>query len=470
MIDQRLTHKKIITLASILGGAVLTANMIVSESRVALIPFIALLLWGWIIFSKKYRAEALIIIVCFSESLFFITDLGLRQRLISDISIGLMLLTIVSNFKNIWFEISKNRSPYTTGILLFFCSILIAQYFGAHLQFGQPMSVGVIVVRKYFLLCSYFFLLALGATKEDCFRFFKYLAWAGALLAILSIIEVMVGGGVVFPHYNLVGQERAGLLRVHVGTFLIVFSAIYSYIKYQTLSKTGFQGLIYLTILIICLYTLIFIVLTRAVFLGLLIVFMCWIPFRFNQIKLIMLSVLVSLMIWATISGYTEQVLSSSFLNKLTQETSYELHANKGNISIRKKGAAYYYKLMSENSPVTGVGFFSDTKFPNNPITRAASLYQYYIVDTNGISTLIHFGIIGSAVLIFFIFKSFKDVIYIIKSKKNHREFNYEVLYFILIYILCTPTLNNLLVEKQLIYSGAFFYMLSLNKQTLKES
>ncbi len=57
---------------------------------------------------------------------------------------------------------------------------------------------------------------------------------------------------------------------------------------------------------------------------------------------------------------------------------------------------------MWQQAPLTGVGLFSDLSYPNNPITKAADLFHYYIIDNNGIATLIYFGLQGLLTTYFF--------------------------------------------------------------------
>lgn len=131
--------------------------------------------------------------------------------------------------------------------------------------------------KKTSSFCSYLFMVAVGASRKECFLFLKYLALLGAVVAILSIVEVVLGGGIIFSNYYAIGQERAGRLRIHVGTFLVLFSIVYSFIKYQHLpNKFEQQHLIYLIVLFLGLYTIGFIVMTRADMIGLFFIFILW--------------------------------------------------------------------------------------------------------------------------------------------------------------------------------------------------
>lgn len=458
-----LSKKNLIVILFIIIGAVWTGGLIATESRILWAPFLILFSWGWVRFATKYQAEALIIVVIFSESLFFIVDIGIKERFLSDIAVALMFIPIGTNTIKVIKNIITERTPYMVGILLFFVSILISQYSGAHLKFGQPIQASLIVVRQHLLFCSFFFLIAVGATKKDCFRFFKYLAWMGALISLLSVIEVILGGGIIFSQYYSIGEERAGLLRIHIGTFLIVFSIIYSFITFENSTKSKLQRSTYLFFLCLGLFTILFIVLTRAIFVGLLIGLLLWLPFKFNKNRLIFLCIVVSFFIIVIISGISERIIKKTFLNEMITQTSHELGSHKGNISIREKGAKFYLSLMLKNSPLTGVGIFSSTSYPNNPITKAAETFHYYIVDTMGISTIVNFGFQGLLLLVFFISKSLKDTIQSIKNAAPNNKSNYEVLFFVFIYILSTPTLNSIITENMLVYSGVFFYLLSVS-------
>ncbi|MFH2124853.1 MAG: O-antigen ligase family protein [Pseudomonadota bacterium] len=447
----------------VITGALITANATVTGNKIFFAPLLLLGLWGWIRFATRYPAAALIIVIFFAENCFDIFSLGLNKRFLSDIGIALMLPLIVLHFRRGWNHITQDRSPYAVAILIFFCAIVISLYFGSHLTFGQPMAIGLTVARKHLLFLSYFFMVAVGANREECYRFMKYLAWLGAVIAFLSIIEAFLGGGVIFSNYYAVGQERAGMLRIHVGTFLVVFSVIYSFIQWQHSPNTSQQRFGYLLLLGMGLTTLVFVVMTRAVYLGLMVIFALWMVRKITNRKIMFLCTAVSLLAILFISGLGDFILSETFIGEIAKETSAELGADKGNISIRQKGAQYYMDLMLDNAPLTGVGIFSFTNFPNNPVTQAAEHYHYYIVDTNGITTLVYFGLQGALLLAFFSIKSLKDTFDGVRYSEGINKYHLEILFFVFIYTLATPTLNNIIVERMLIYSGVFFYLLSIS-------
>ncbi len=462
-----LTQDNIIHWLLVLTMAFATANAVVSGGKIFFIPVLLLCFWLWIRFATKHPAAALIIVVFFAEQCFDITTFGIRQRLLSDIGIALMLPLIALNFQRVWQHVTVRRSPYAIGILLFFGAIIISLYFGSHLKFGQPMAVGLTVARKYLLFCSYFFLVAVGATSEDCFRFMKYLAWLGGVIAFLSIVDVALGGGIVFPYYHAIGQERAGQLRIHVGTFLIVFSIIYSFVKSQNLPKSSEKRIVYIILLGVGLFTIGFIVMTRAIILGLMVTFIFWLIRKVTNQKIMLVCAIVSIVAIIFLSGLGKIVFSDTFVGKIMKETSTELVSDKGNISVRKNGAKFYLDLMLQNTPLTGVGRFSNTNYPNNPVTIAGALNHYFIIDVNGIATIVFFGLLGLLLLTYFIIKSLRDTLVVIKHGQSSEKYNFEILLFIFIYTLATPTLNNIIVERMLVYSGVFFYLLSLSNDKL---
>lgn len=463
MSTQRFTKQIMLACFLIIIGAVITANAIVTDSKLFFVPLFLLGLLGWIRFASRYPAAALIIIIFLAEECFDMYTFGIRQRFLSDIAIALMTPIIVLNLRKIWNHITRVRSPYTLAILLFFTAILVSIYFGSYSTFGQPIAVGLTVSRKYLLFLSYFFLVAVDANREECYRFLKYLAWLGAAIAVLSIVEVALGGGVIFSQYYAVGQERAGLLRIHIGTFLIVYSIIYSFIRLQYLHKGNKQRLTYQLLIGLGLFTLGFIVMTRAVIIGLAITLILWITRKITSPRIIFVCATISIVALIILSGIGNTILSETFVGEIINQTTTELGSDKGNISIRQKGAEYYLNLMLDNALLTGVGIFSDTNYPNNPVTQGATLYHYYLIDNNGITTVIHFGLQGLIVLVFFIIKSLHDSNTAMRHVPITEKHNYEILFFLFIYTLLTPTLNNILVERMLIYSGVFFYLLSLS-------
>ncbi|MDH5523369.1 MAG: hypothetical protein OEY01_05185 [Desulfobulbaceae bacterium] len=461
MLERITRNDKILHWTMVGLGALITANYTLTGNIILLAPFLLLGLWWWTRFAVKHPAAALVVVIFFAEHCFDMFTFGLRQRFLSDLAILLMLLLIALNLRKVWHHLSIQRTPYPLSILLFFFALLISLYWGSHLTFGQPMGIGLTVARKHLLFLSYFFLAATGATREDCFLFLKYLAWLGAGIAFLSLVEVLLGGGVIFSHYYAVGQERAGLLRIHVGTFLVVFSLIYSLVKLQYTPSGTRQRLFYTILIGINLFTLIFVVITRAVILGLLVTLLLWLIRKISNKKIIFICSTVSLFATIILTGLGETMVSETFIGEILGQTTTEMSSDTGNISIRKKGAQFYLKLIQDTAPLTGIGIFSFTNYPNNPVTMAADRFSYYLVDTNGITTLVYFGLQGLLLLIFFVYKSLKDANRLMKNNEDPLKYNYEILFYVFIYILVTPTLGNIIVERMLIYSGMFFYLLS---------
>ena len=170
------------------------------------------------------------------------------------------------------------------------------------------------------------------------------------------------------------------------------------------------------------------------------------------------------------LSGLGGPILSETFVGKIIEATSNEFNSNKGDISIREQGAQYFLNLMLQNSPLVGIGVFSSTNYPDNPETRAENLYYYNIIDINAIATIVYFGLQGVLLLAFFVIKSLKDSVSAMNYGEIDKKYNFKVLFFVFIYTLATPSLNNIIVERMLIYSGVFFYLLTLyDKQYLFE-
>ena len=372
-----------------------------------------------------------------------------------------MLPLILLNLRKIWIHLTTERNAYAITIILFFCSIIISLYFGSYLKFGQPLLIGMTVARKYLLISIYFFMVAVFSHKKDCYRSMKYLAWLGGIISLLSMTDVALGGGVVFSQYHALGQERAGLIRIHVGTFLIVFSVVYSFFSYHNISKFGYTRIFYLILISTGLFTLLFIAMTRAVLLGLFITFSFWLKYKFNNRTLIFICSIISIAGILIVSGIGEKIFADTALQTMFKDTTIEMASDEGNVAIRKECFRYYFNLTVDNSPITGIGLFSNTNFPINPITLAETNYYYYVSDINGISTFVHFGIIGLLLVVYLSIKSIRDTKSSILHLFHHERYHLNIIYFIFIYILATPTLNNLLVESLAIYSGIFFYIIS---------
>ncbi len=444
-----------------------TSLAIVDGSYIFWLPFIGILIWAWTRFATKYPAEALIIVIFFAEEGFDIINLGIRQRFLSDIGIFLMLTLILVNVNRVWLHIVSRRSPYAKAIIVFLIVIFLSQYFSAMIKFGQPLDVGLIVARKYLLICSYFFLVAVDATRYTCFRLLEYLAWLGTAIAVLSIVDVTLGGGAVFTEYYAIGQERAGQLRIHVGTFLIVYSVIYSFIKYQYKQEVSIRLICFMSISL-GLYTLLFITLTRAVFLGMFLTLLFWFTYHTNSRKVAAMCFSAALFAIFALSGFYDHIIARTFLGQIFEMTQSEIFSTTGNISMRIKGALYYLNLTLEKAPLMGIGLFSNTNFPNNPVTNAIEMYRYIPIDINGLTTAIFFGLQGVFMLIFFTVKALRDCATAIHQKFSAEKYHFEIILLIIIYTIATPTLNNLLVERMLVYSGIFFYLFAVSSANMQ--
>ncbi len=440
----------------------LSSSAIVTGGLKFWFPVVLIVFWGWVRFATKYPAEAFLVVIFFAEECFDMFTFGARQRLLSDIGYALMLPLIVLNFNRVWSHLFRVRWNYGVYIILFFSVILFSLFCGSYLIFGQPMAFGLVAARKYLLFCSYFFLVAVGATREEGFRLLKYLAWLGALVSLLSIVDVALGGGVVFSHYYAVGQERAGQLRIHVGEFLTIVSAIYSLVKFQETSKGSFSRIFYAICFFLCLYNSIFIGMTRAVYGGIFITGIVWFLINKSYGKVMVFLFSVALLATVALTGVLDSVLSESFLSEIYKETVTEIDKNEGNVSIRKEGFQYFYSLWLDRAPITGVGVFSDTKFPNNPVTIASALRGYNYIDINGFTTILFFGVGGIVLLCCFLYKSLRDVVSIIRSPDFDGKYNYQVILLVFVYNLVTPTLNNMIVERMVVYTGLFLFLLHL--------
>jgi hypothetical protein len=145
-----------------------------------------------------------------------------------------------------------------------------------------------------------------------------------------------------------------------------------------------------------------------------------------------------------------------------------DINSDGNNVSIRKEAAAALYDVYRGRSPVVGVGLFSNDIFPDNPLVTLSERYHYYLVDVNGLATLVRFGLPGIILLCFFIYKSFRDSNRLMSLPQPECKFIAYIIFSLLLYILFTPTLGNIIVERMLIYTGIICYTLDLYSSRLK--
>ena len=214
---------------------------------------------------------------------------------------------------------------------------------------------------------------------------------------------------------------------------------------------------------IVCLYVLIFIVMTRAVFLGIAIAVSFWMLKNIDSKKIMIVCAVISLCCIFTLTGILDDIVNGSFIGDILGQTVNELNLNRGSISIRSQGLMYYLSMLIYSSPLTGVGLFSSTEFIYNPVTTAAVTFKYYLIDINGVSTIVMLGLNGLLFLVYFNYISIRDTYSIISNVKKYFKFNYEILLLIFIFTISTPTINNIIVERMVIYSGMFFYLIQLS-------
>jgi hypothetical protein len=373
-----------------------------------------------------------------------------------------MLPVIILNFHRVWKHGFYKPTFYIKAIVIFYILICISQFWGAFIKLGQPMEIGLIVARKYLLLFSYFFLLAVKASEEECYRFLKYLAWLGFCLSILLISDKILGGGIIFTQYSSTGQiaTRAGELRLALGDFVIVFSIIYSFLKVMNINRQNIEKAMYFLVALVGLLAVFYVILTRAVILGIFLTFFFWLTYKVNSKKIKILCVALMVVLSVSLSGFFENYFQKSFFSKILDSTKTEIVSITGNVGIRIDALKYYIDLMLNKSPVVGIGTFSDTRYPNNPVSIAAETYSYRPIDINGFSTTIYFGLFGTLILVVFAVKTIRDSFKLIYVSNFPGNYNFQVILLILIYTLFTPTLNNLIVERMLIYSGLFIYLL----------
>lgn len=421
----------------------------------------AFLIWAWIKLSGRYCALAYIVLVIFSEGLYRITSFGLGDRRIGDVAFVLLAVGIAANFRTIWRHLTQNRTSYMVAIFIFWAIVVVSIYFGSHMIFGQPFFYGLIPARKFFLIGGYFFLLGVKADRHDLQKFFKYFAWWGGVLAILGIIDSILGGGMIFQEYHQIGDVRIGYTRLAVGTFNISFSIIYATAR-LFYSQRGFRGTSpYLVLLLTCLFNLFFVSMTRAAIISIVLTLLFLLfrsSLRSRVFTLVGLGIIVPA-VWLSMP-LISNLDRIKHIEELASSISYDISRNEGNVSIRKEGAAALFGVYMERSPVVGVGLFSDDRFPDNPIAILSEGYNYHLVDVNGLATLIRFGIPGVFLLGFFLYKTFRDSNELLTIPQPEKRFIANILFALLLYILFAPTLGNIIVERMLIYTGIICYTL----------
>ncbi len=424
------------------------------------IPVLLLFLFAWIKFAFKNKAMAVLIVVVFYEKLFLVTDLGIGSRLISDIALALMLPIILMGAKRVGKGFFGNKRGYYWLVITFILIVVLSVIGSSWMIFGQPVSVGLVASRKYFFIISFFYLVALGLDGKELMRLFRYLAYTGAFIALLLIIEAfLLDAGTIFSQFYDIGKTRGDYLRIHVATFLVVYSTMYLWISLDFLTSRRTR-MVYLFAVFVCFLSLLFVIQTRAIIIGLA-VSMIWYQLRNMDNKKLAItgSVLWIVLVGIAFTG-VDYLIHETHIGTIAKETLIEIGGDKGNVSIRKEGFLYYIDYVLVHSPFLGLGFFSDINYPDNPVSYAAERFSYFPVAINGATTYIFFGVPGLIFLVYLTYRMFRDVL-----KARKRPFKSErlvalVIFHVLIYIVLIPTIGNVLTENILFYTGIFIYFL----------
>lgn len=423
-------------------------------------PILVLVLIAWTLFANKYKALALIIVVIFFEKLFFITDLGVSSRLLSDVALALMLPIIFLRFGYLLRCINSQRKDYIWLILGFLLVVFLSVVISSHLHYGQPVDVGLLVARKYLLVISLFFAMALGLNQRDVLLFFKYLAYLGFAVSVLTILDVVLfGGGTIFSKYYAIGQTRGGLIRIHIATFLVVYSIIYFFVSTDFI-RDGLRKTRYTLMMLIPLINLLFVIQTRAAIIGVVLVLGWFYVRNMNVNKLFISTLALSLFLLIVPFYWGSFISGGSQLGNLINLTLNEVGSSDGNIAIRQYAIEYLIGLTVEASPILGLGLFSDIYYPNNPLTIAAEESAYFLGDINGFSTFVNFGVLGVSILLLLTLRTFRDAGALVRSENKQEHLLASIVFCLLLFILLTPTLDNLLVENKLFYTGILIYFL----------
>ena len=372
-----------------------------------------------------------------------------------------MLPIILLGTKRVVNSFGTKMKRYCWLVIIFIFVVLLSIIGSSWMIFGQPVSIGLVAARKSLFIVSLFYLIALGLDWRELMKLFRYLAYTGALIALLSIMDVFIlGVGTIFSEYYAIGQTRGDYLRIHVGTFLVVYATIYAWISFSLGSRKT-KKMFYLFMIFLCLLDLIYIAQTRAVIIGLVLSITIYQLWDIDKRKLLINSGVLFIVFFSIVYLSVDYLYNETHLGLLVKETIFEVAEEAGNVLIRKDSLIYYVNYTLEHSPFLGIGKFSSEFFPNNPITFAAERYHYYPVDIRGITTYLYFGVPGVMLLVYLVYFTFRDALKAKKGLHKSEKVMALVILHVLIYIVLTPTLNNLLTENMVMYTGIFIYFLS---------
>ena len=99
---------------------------------------------------------SVLVVVIFYESIFFITDLGIGSRLVSDISLILMLPIILLGTKRVVNSFGTKMKRYCWLVIIFIFVVLLSIIGSSWMIFGQPVSIGLVAARKSLFIVSLF--------------------------------------------------------------------------------------------------------------------------------------------------------------------------------------------------------------------------------------------------------------------------------------------------------------------------
>jgi len=461
LIDNILNHK-LVAVILVLTGAYFTANFIISGSKIFILPFLCIGYFVWWRFAFQYKLSALIVLICFNESLYKLVSLGMAQRKIGDITLVLMASLIFPHIFKVTKTMGQEWEHYGKYIAFFIFIVLLSLFAGSYLVFGQPLTAGIFPARKYFFILSYFYMIAIGFQLSDFEKIFNYIAISGAVIAVLVLIDVQIlGGGVLFNFEVSTAKTRFSSIRFSVSTSLVVVACIYSFIKSRNVSDFR-QQYFYLGICFVCFLEIVTCNMTRARIIGLVFVLAVIYMKKINFARLIALILLfISVVFAGEILGTLPILNRLTKLYTLTVSEVQTRNPGQGNINIRARAFEHYTRLWITKSPIFGLGVFSETKYPRNPVTYAELKHHYFISDIKAMGTFIRFGIPGLALVIALYFKLFHDIKHLWNKVNDEEMVILSTIFYQLIYTLLTPTLGSILTS-ELVYYGIFFYYISL--------
>ena len=262
----------------------------------------------------------------------------------------------------------------------------------------------------YTLLLAYY--LFLKSCKENLYKFINAIVICGTIIALLFVAQALI--------YNANGTKILKILGFSYGTIQIVirnshirliavdlvsFSSILSIglLCSQDIELVGKKARYVLNIIAILLYE---IYCTRTRSTVLMIIFVLLLTVMFSTKKNSLRKMAIFLLIIAGIAVYWTEIYAffSGMYNSLLQRTDWSIY--------HRFDSYLYYLSVIGKKPIFGNGLLRDT--PSNStyyhVVHGPQTYPFGYSDVGLIGTGAKLGIIGIALYVYLIVKSFKNV------------------------------------------------------------